>query len=89
MAQEIRQREGENLCSHGESRRTAISHNSAKRNLLKQEKEEKINKEKKKIKNQESSCNQSEAVEWTPVSLGSICAYLRCCLRRRAEDLLQ
>lgn len=89
MAQEIRQREGVNLCLHGESRRTAKSPSGAKRNTLKKEKEEKINKEKKKIKNQESSCNQSEAVEWTPVSLGSICANLRCCLRKRAEDLLQ
>lgn len=84
VAQKKRQREEENSCLHRDSRRTGISHNSAK--TLKRVKEEKINKEK---NFQESSCNQSEPVEWTPVPLGSIRAYLRCCLRKRAEDLLQ
>lgn len=58
MAQEIRQREGVNLCLHGESRRTAKSPSGAKRNTLKQEKEEKINKEKK---------NQEPRVKLQPV----------------------
>lgn len=62
MAQEKRQREGENPRLHGESRRTGISHHSAKSNALKQQKEAK-NKEGKKNSRNKSQAATSES-QW-------------------------